>query len=110
VVSVMLFLATRDPERNVGVVDDDGGALHTRGHAAHFPLHAGCAEALSGLSDLGALFGEVGACRCPLLFAAAGGALETRGKLLRKDEAEVYAKRGGSSSTRQVPGRWCEAF
>src|SRR5439155_12696404 len=66
--SVMLFLAARDPERNVAIIDGMTLVpLHTGDHAAHLSLHAGYPEALSGLSDLGALLGSVSAGRCPLL-------------------------------------------
>jgi len=82
--SVMLFLAARDPERNVAIIDGMTLVpLHTGDHAAHLSLHAGYPEALSGLSDLGALLGSVSAGRCPLLFAAARDSVETGGAFLK---------------------------
>src|SRR5438552_15757829 len=73
--SVMLFLAARDP-------------LHTGDHAARLSLHAGYPEALSGLSDLGAFLSSAGAGGRSLLFAAARDSVETGGAFLRKGRAE----------------------
>jgi hypothetical protein len=82
-VSVMLFLALRDPERNVAIIDGMIVGLFSRPNAAPVSVHAGRAEPLSGFFNLAALTSTSGAGRSALLSAAATGALETRRAFLK---------------------------
>ena len=78
-VSVMLFFASRDPERNVAIIDAHRGSMHPRTHAARFAVHGRRAEPLSGVFDLGPRAGAIGAGECSLLLAPARLTLATCG-------------------------------
>ena len=81
--SVMLFLAFRDPVRNVAIIDAVMlRTLRAGGYAAHLFLYARYPENLSRASGLGAVSHTTWARGSPLLPAATGDALETCGAFL----------------------------
>src|SRR6266700_3088398 len=109
--SAMLFFASRDPARNVAVVDGMtlGLCILAVTPLLSLYIYPGCAETLSELFDLGTLFSAVGAGRCPLLSAAAGDGLETRREVLSNKEAGVLCQEK-PSSFRQALVRRCVVF
>ena len=89
-VSAILFLASRDPERNVAVVDGlIVGSGRPSDDAFAFAPEFGHSADLSWQLRLGAFGGQAAVCSVLFLSAAAGGALETCGAFLRNPvEAE----------------------
>ena len=83
-VSVMLFLASRDLERNVAVVDGvDRGPSYPRRNALAFALHPGHPADLPWPPHLGAFGGQAGDSGIAVLAETTGEALAACGEFLR---------------------------
>jgi hypothetical protein len=71
VLSVLFFFGSRNPVRNVAIVNANCGPLHPGNYTVAVGLYAGHSPTLSWLLNLGAIADSVGTGSCALFHAAA---------------------------------------